>query len=221
MRRTTFFVRYSNCAGLLCQNNNSLCLIEPALIHKQEKSHPHMFCRALEVGSGSGYIICSLALALNNQHIRGNRLLLATDLNPSAAVATHETLAAHGMKHSADVIVTDLDAALQPRLHGAVDLLVFNPPYVPTPDEEVQRGGIAAAWAGGYRGRRVLDRLLPSIPLLLSDRGQAFVIALPDNDPQEVLKLMADVGLQGKVVAQRSADEERLLVLQFWREMNE
>jgi methylase of polypeptide subunit release factors len=39
----------------------------------------------------------------------------------------------------------------------------FNPPYVPTPDEEVHRGGIAAAWAGGYKGRVVIDRVLDQV----------------------------------------------------------
>ena len=53
--------------------------------------------------------------------------------------------------------------ALLPRLNGAVDLLIFNPPYVPTPDEEVGRGGIAAAWARGARGRVIIDQVMPQV----------------------------------------------------------
>lgn len=46
----------------------------------------------------------------------------------------------------------------------AVSLVqVFNPPYVPTPDQEVHMPGIAKAWAGGLRGRVVIDRFLPMV----------------------------------------------------------
>jgi methylase of polypeptide subunit release factors len=63
-------------------------------------------------------------------------------------------------------------------------LLLFNPPYVPTPEEEVERGGIAAAWAGGWKGRRVIDRLIPIVPELLSERGEMLMVTVPDNDPK-------------------------------------
>ena len=75
-------------------------------------------------------------------------------------------------------------SGLLPRLRGAIDFLVFNPPYVPTPDEEVERGGIAAAWAGGYRGRMVIDRVMPLVPELLSMSGEMVMVTVPDNDPQ-------------------------------------
>lgn len=119
--------------------------------------------------------------------------LLATDCNPAAAAATQATLRAHGVENYADIIVTDLTRGLLPRIAGCIDLLLFNPPYVPTPDAELRRGGIAAAWAGGYRGRSVIDRLLPDVPRLLSATGEMMMVAVPDNDPQGALAHSFDV----------------------------
>lgn len=53
----------------------------------------------------------------------------------TAAQVTRETLSAHGLQ--ADVVVTDLVHGLEKRLAGSVDVLLFNPPYVPTPEHEV------------------------------------------------------------------------------------
>jgi release factor glutamine methyltransferase len=127
-------------------------------------------------------VLCSLARIL--RRLGAPARLLATDVSPAAAAATAATLEAHGLRGAADVRVTDLVDALRPEIDGMVDLLLFNPPYVPTPDEEVLRGGLAAAWAGGHRGRRVVDRLLPLLPGLMSRRGEVLLVTVPDNDPQ-------------------------------------
>jgi methylase of polypeptide subunit release factors len=67
-----------------------------------------------------------------------------------------------------DVVNTDLMSGLDKGLHHSVDILLFNPPYVPTPQEEVGTYGIAASWAGGEDGRVVIDRFLPLLEVTLT-----------------------------------------------------
>jgi len=60
-----------------------------------------------------------------------------------------------------DAVLADFSYGLE--LKGKVDILLFNPPYVPTPSEEIKGNGIEASWAGGVDGREVIDRFLPLI----------------------------------------------------------
>jgi release factor glutamine methyltransferase len=56
-------------------------------------------------------------------------------------------------------VQTDFCQGLMDRLRGSVDLLIFNPPYVVTPSEEIRSTDpLAWSWAGGKDGREVLDR---------------------------------------------------------------
>mgnify|MGYP005995075401 CR=1 FL=1 len=62
-----------------------------------------------------------------------------------------------------EAVRCSLLSGIDVHLSGNVDVLLFNPPYVPTPDEEVRGCDIEASWAGGEDGRRVIDMLLPKI----------------------------------------------------------
>ena len=49
--------------------------------------------RCLEIGSGSGYVICSVALLLEHFGIHGK--CIAVDINPAACSCTQQTLRNH------------------------------------------------------------------------------------------------------------------------------
>jgi hypothetical protein len=64
-------------------------------------------------------------------------------------------------------LVATLARPLRSRLEHAVDILVFNPPYVPTHDAEMDAAqhdtGLSGSWAGGADGMRVTDALLRQV----------------------------------------------------------
>ncbi|XP_037277349.1 hemK methyltransferase 2 isoform X2 [Rhipicephalus microplus] len=138
----------------------------------------------------------------------------ATDINENAAAMTKRTCERNGA--DVDVVVNDLVECLADRLRNRVDLLIFNPPYVVTPSKEVQGDQLLTrSWAGGIKGREVMDRLAPYVSQILSDRGLYFLLVIKENDPDDVCKLMSTHGLQGRCVIARRCGAESLSVLRF------
>nr|XP_015217206.1 PREDICTED: hemK methyltransferase family member 2 isoform X4 [Lepisosteus oculatus] len=141
------------------------------------------------------------------------RRLNCTDVNPAAVLCTMETARCNDV--SLQPLITDLVEAILPRLRENVDVLLFNPPYVVTPTEEVGSHSIEASWAGGRRGREVMDRLFPLVPQLLSSQGLFYLVTVQDNDPEEILQLLGQSGLRGEVCISRQAGREALSILRF------
>ncbi|XP_008323103.1 methyltransferase N6AMT1 [Cynoglossus semilaevis] len=165
----------------------------------------------VEVGSGSGVVSAFLASVVGT-----SALYICTDVNPAAARCTEMTASCN--KVSLQPVVTDLVECLLPQLNGKVDVLLFNPPYVVTPSKEVCSRGIEAAWAGGKRGREVMDRFLPLVSQLLSSRGLFYLITIAENDPEEIIRLLGIHGLKGESTLSTRARNESLSVLRFHRD---
>lgn len=96
----------------------------------------------VEVGSGSGVVLAFAAANSNHIFGRDDILSLAIDVNRDACRATRQTVQTAIAEKTADRALTkttqfvssltaDLVSPLRP---GTVDVLLFNPPYVPTPD---------------------------------------------------------------------------------------
>lgn len=104
----------------------------------------------VEVGSGSGIVITAVAKALGR-----TSFYIAVDINQVACKVTQKTAQLNGT----DVEVVAMDLMSGFHLDNKIDVLIFNPPYVVTPSEEIlgnkMYGDLTRAWAGGERGREV------------------------------------------------------------------
>jgi len=102
-------------------------------------------------------------------------------------------------------------------LRGKVDLLLCNPPYVATDEEEVGGLGITAAWAGGHRGLGVTKAVVDQLGDVLSPSGLAFIVLEQCNKPDQVVKDVEDMGFNCDIILERRAGREFLKILKITR----
>jgi release factor glutamine methyltransferase len=155
----------------------------------------------LELGTGSGEI--SAFISQHSQHLFGRTdvQLLGTDANVLACAATATTLSrsrSHSGPQFLGVLTADLAGPLRANV---VDVLVFNPPYVPTPelpslapapaaaatkfDEESRL--LALTYAGGKDGMQVTQRVLDDLDRILAPTGVAYILLCRSNRPRDVV----------------------------------
>jgi release factor glutamine methyltransferase len=82
--------------------------------------------RILDLGSGSGALAVALALELPNATVT------AVDVSPAAVAIVEQNAAAHGVAERVHAVVSDWTTALAP--DERFDVVVSNPPYIPSGD---------------------------------------------------------------------------------------
>lgn len=203
----------------------------------QERFH-HRSPLVVEVGTGSGVVVAFLTA--NAEQIFGRPVIsLGIDVNSNACNATKQTvikaIADQSSKsHYLASICGDLCSSLRP---GSVDVLVFNPPYVPSEQlpslpnvTRVYRDKfehdshlLSLSYDGGEDGMETTTRLLEQIPHALSRQGVAYVLLCAQNKPDAVKNsirelpdgpwLVETVGSSGK-----KAGWEKLQIVRIWRD---
>jgi len=92
-------------------------------------------------------------------------LYLCTDINAHASRSTLAT--GKQNKVPLEPMIASLALPLLSRLKHAVDILLFNPPYVPTVTDEADDAqgttDIAGSWAGGTDGMQITNIFLHDV----------------------------------------------------------
>ncbi|KAK8812013.1 hypothetical protein WA538_003966 [Blastocystis sp. DL] len=157
----------------------------------------------LEIGPGSGIISTFLSRLIRTSN---SVATIAIDINMDACLVTRRTYQQNGTPYT-DVVRSNLLSGMASRLQNKVDMIVFNPPYVPTESEETFLPSIESAYAGGVRGREVIDRLLPDISSILRTGGVFYLLLERENNPEEVMAILEKKGLRGNVMVDCSSDK--------------
>ena len=150
----------------------------------------------LEVGTGSGLIVADLA---------GITGVVATDINPHATLCAHEK--------GIDVVQSDLFSAIR----STFDLILFNPPYLPTLPEERIDDWLEYALNGGTSGREVIGRFAQEVSRVLAPGGRILLLISSLTGLPEVRDIFFRQSFKSEIVMKEKVGDEDLYVLRIVR----
>lgn len=173
-----------------------------------------------EVGTGSGVVLAFVTAQSQIILGRTDMVVLGTDINRFACQAAWQTVdqaqrearpdtsATISLSNTQSLAILNADLAAPLRKH-ALDILIFNPPYVPAPLPDLTKHEVhntynpamsdqeafdrdshllSLSYAGGEDGMEVTNKLLDQLPDVLDPvRGVAYVLLCAQNKPKEVI----------------------------------
>jgi len=102
-------------------------LVDVALNFIKEKQKSEKNLTIVDVGTGCGNVAASLASSSRNTRI------LATDISPQAVEIARQNVSKLGLEERVFLFCGDLFSPFEGSGHeGSIDLIVCNPPYIPT-----------------------------------------------------------------------------------------
>src|SRR3954468_17373618 len=154
-----------------------------------------------EVGTGTGILALAAARA-------GAALVVATDINPNAALSANENAQANGLGDRVTGVCTNLMAGLAPR--PLFDVILSSPPkHAGEPKDLTDRG-----WHAGPAYRDIIA-LFDQARERLAPDGRIYLMVSSDTDLDLFASLIAKAGFSQRKVREYSLVVESLIIYEL------
>ena len=158
----------------------------------------------LEIGSGSGLIGLYFASLGAN--------VICSDINPIAVelIKKNFLLNKNFLKGSFDIRIGNLFSVLDSK--DSFDIIIFNPPYLPTSKKELVGGSgwFDKAVSGGMKGLDVIQRFINQVSNYLKKNGKIYFVFSSLTDNEKLKKLIKKNNFIFKIVNSYRFDNEKL-----------
>lgn len=158
--------------------------------------------RVLDLGTGCGIIALDCT--------RKARRVVGTDINPHAINCANKNLELN--RHYIDSIVDFRKGDLFSVINKGekFDLIIFNPPYLPTKYNEKIDGWLNFALDGGEDGLSTTKKFLENVGNFLFEKGKAYFIFNSLSNQEKLENILKIHRLKSEIVSKKWLDTERI-----------
>lgn len=167
------------------------------------------FGRVLDLGCGTGVIGIAASLCPKVSSV------VCADINPDALALASKNAALNFAQKKMSFVQSDLFGSLA---NEKFDTISFNPPYLPTAQDEKVAGPLNRAFDGGADGRAVTSAFLSEFSGHLSKGGVLVLLQSSLSGTQESRELLESLGFGVQVHSSRKFFFEEISALVCRRE---
>ena len=180
---------------------------------EQEIVKPNKFFdSAIELGAGNGFL--SIEIYDNIKE------LISTDINP---IVIDYLLNVKEQYHLEKQKITYSNLFDSIDENKKFDLIIFNPPYVPTDEilseDDDEINGYDLAVNGGERGREIIDLFIEQLPKHLKETGTCYLLVSSLNDISDIIKKLSEKKLMAQIINSKKLFFEELFVLKITNQL--
>jgi release factor glutamine methyltransferase len=158
------------------------------LLASHLRRQPQVRGAVLDVCTGSGALAVAAASADATS-------VTAVDVSRRALISARLNARLNGVR-----VRTRRGSLLSAVSGETFDMIVSNPPYLPSPDGSGAVRGPARHIEGGFDGRELLDRIIAGAPAHLNPGGVLIVTHSSINGEEATLETMRSAGLEPRVL---------------------
>ncbi len=167
------------------------------------------FRSAIEIGSGNAFLSLEIYPQVDE--------LISTDINPVAVDYLLNVKEKYNLEKQKIVYSNLFDSVGDKKF----DLIVFNPPYVPSgeilDEDDDEINGYDLAINGGENGREIINKFIKQLPEHLADKGVCYLLVSSQNDPLDVIENLKLENLKSEIILSKKIFFEELFVIKITR----
>lgn len=175
------------------------------VITKEISNQNFLFNTAIEIGAGNGFLSLCVYDYVN--------IIYSVDINPIVV----DYLLRIKKKYNLDkqiILQSDLFSKIDQ--NQKFDLIIFNPPYVPSEKISAeQTSGIDLAVDGGKDGLEIINKFIDQLFFFLSDYGVCYLLISSLNKQKKIERLLKKNNLFFEIVGSKKLFFEELFVLKI------
>lgn len=171
----------------------------------------------LDMGTGSG-IIAIFFLLIKKKYSKFNPKIYASDILENAIVCSKLNEKINHFKNEITFIQSDLFNSFPKNLKHNFNIIVFNPPYLPSIGIEKNNNKmlIDFSWEGGVKGIAVIERFINQVIefIDISNKNTSYIYFISSSraDINELDNLIQDRGFKRRIVKRKHIFFEDILL---------